>query len=199
MNKKLLTGLLSVASVTLLAACSTDQTDTQDTVSSIESSVVSESSSEGMGGMEHNDSGELPAGLRKAENPEYEVGEQVTLLNDHMPGMEGATATIVGAFDTVAYEVTYQPTNGGELEENHKWVIQEEITEAKDQTEVLEPGTEVTLEAKHMEGMEGATATIDSAEDTTVYMIDYEPTDGGETVRNHKWFVGEEFSPVENQ
>ena len=97
------------------------------------------------------------------------------------------------------FKEMYVCTNGGEIEENHKWVIQEEITEAKDQTEVLEPGTEVTLEAKHMEGMEGATATIDSAEDTTVYMIDYEPTDGGETVRNHKWFVGEEFSPVENQ
>lgn len=51
----------------------------------------------------------------------------------------------------------------------------------------------MTLEARHMEGMEGATATIDDAVTSTVYMIDYQPTDGGEVVRNHKWLTEEEL------
>lgn len=50
----------------------------------------------------------------------------------------------------------------------------------------MAPGTEVALEAGHMEGMMGATSTIDDAQTTTVYMVDYEPTDGGEMIRNHK-------------
>lgn len=103
-----------------------------------------------MEGMVHDDSGEIPEGLKEAENPTYNVGETATITDGHMEGMEGAEATIVGAFDTVAYEVTYQPTNGGEVVDNHRWVIQEEITEAKDQVEPLEIGSEVTLEAKHM-------------------------------------------------
>lgn len=49
------------------------------------------------------------------------------------------------------------------------------------------------LEARHMEGMEGATATIDDAVTSTVYMVDYQPTDGGEVVRNHKWLTEEEL------
>ena len=46
-----------------------------------------------------------------------------------------------------------------------------------------------------MEGMNGATATIESVEDTTVYMIDFEPTTGEDMVRNHKWVTEDELSP----
>lgn len=45
-----------------------------------------------------------------------------------------------------------------------------------------------------MKGMDGATATIDSAEKTTVYMIDYVPTTGGEKMTNHKWVTENELS-----
>lgn len=45
-----------------------------------------------------------------------------------------------------------------------------------------------------MKGMDGATAVIDSAENTTVYMIDYTPTDGGTKVSNHKWVTESELS-----
>ena len=145
-----------------------------------------------MEGMVHDDSGEIPEGLKEAENPTYNVGETATITDGHMEGMEGAEATIVGAFDTVAYEVSYDPTNGGPREENHKWVIHEEIADAGE--EPFEPGDEVTLEANHMEGMEGATATIDDAKSTTVYMIDYQPTTGGEEVKNHKWVTDSELS-----
>ncbi|MBO1914710.1 DUF1541 domain-containing protein, partial [Microvirga sp. 3-52] len=103
----------------------------------------------------------------------------------------GAVATIVGAYDTTAYAISYTPVTGGERVENHKWVIQEEIKDADDK--ILEQGTEVTIEADHMKGMEGATAEIDSDEKTTVYMIDYTPTTGGEKVTNHKWVTESEL------
>jgi len=146
-------------------------------------------------GMNHSSTGEIPEGLQEADNPSYEVGSQAIIESDHMPGMNGAEATIVGAYDTTVYTVSYTPTTGGEPVENHKWVIHEEIEEAGD--EPFEPGTEVTLNADHMEGMNGATAVIDSAEETTVYMVDFIATDSGEEVKNHKWVTESELSPVE--
>ncbi len=61
----------------------------------------------------------------------------------------------------------------------------------------IESGTEVTLNAEHMKGMNGAKAVIDSAEDTTVYMINFTPTTDGEEVVNHKWVVESELEPTE--
>ena len=202
-KNRILTGILSISAATLLVACSTDtgsqESAAESEASSIES-MAEESSMSGMDeiegndmeGMVHDDSGEIPEGLKEAENPTYNVGETATITDGHMEGMEGAEATIVGAFDTVAYEVSYDPTNGGPREENHKWVIHQEIADAGE--EPFEPGDEVTLEANHTEGMEGATATIDDAKSTTVYMIDYQPTTGGEEVKNHKWVTDSELS-----
>ncbi|WP_243356344.1 YdhK family protein [Bacillus litorisediminis] len=147
------------------------------------------------GEMNHSGSGEVPEGLQEAENPTYEVGSQAIITEGHMEGMEGATATIVGAYDTTVYAVSYDPTTGGERVENHKWVIHEEIQNAGE--EPFEPGDEVKLAADHMEGMEGATATIDSAEQMTVYMVDFTHTTGGEEVKNHQWVVESELSPAE--
>ncbi|EDP68150.1 YdhK family protein [Listeria monocytogenes] len=206
-KKKIISGVITLSSLALLAACTPQDSGNQESVdtseqsstptveNSSESDMMNESESmDDMGGMMHDDSGEIPEGLQEAENPTYPVGDTVTIQTDHMAGMEGATGTIVGAFDTVAYEVTYEPTNGDSIVENHKWVLKEEIPEARNQEEPLSEGTEVTLEASHMEGMEGATATIDSAEETTVYMLDYQPTDGGEMVKNHKWVTEDELS-----
>ena len=206
-KKKIIGGVITLSSLALLAACSPQDSGNQESVdtseqsstptveNSSESDMMNESESmDDMGGMMNDDSGEIPEGLQEAENPTYPVGDTVTIQTDHMAGMEGATGTIVGAFDTVAYEVTYEPTNGDSIVENHKWVLKEEIPEARNQEEPLSEGTEVTLEASHMEGMEGATATIDSAEETTVYMLDYQPTDGGEMVKNHKWVTEDELS-----
>ncbi|MBB6023576.1 hypothetical protein HNR77_004677 [Paenibacillus sp. JGP012] len=41
--------------------------------------------------------------------------------------MKGATANIVGAYDTNVYSVSYTPTTGGEPVKNHKWVIGSEL------------------------------------------------------------------------
>lgn len=152
---------------------------------------------EGMdhGNMNHSSSGEVPEGLKVAENPTYEVGSQAIIESDHMKGMKGTEATIVGAYHTTVYTISYTPTTGGERVQNHKWVIHEELQDPSD--EPLEPGTEVTVNADHMEGMNGATATIDSADETTVYMVDFTPTTGGEEVKNHKWVTESELSSPE--
>lgn len=142
---------------------------------------------------EHSGSGELPKGLKEAKNPAYKVGSQVIILADHKPGMKGATAMVVGTYDTTAYSVSYTPTTGGARVTNHKWVIHEEIKNAG--KEPFKPGTEVTLEADHKPGMKGATATIESAQQTTVYMVDYIPTTGGQPVKNHKWLIESELAP----
>ncbi|MGE7053581.1 YdhK family protein, partial [Paenibacillus glucanolyticus] len=162
-------------------------------------STPSKETSENMDGMDHGSmnhsgSGEVPEGLKAAENPTYPVGTQALIETDHMPGMKGAKATIVGAYDTTVYTISYTPTNGGPEVKNHKWVIQEELKDAG--KEPLQPGTEVVVNADHMEGMEGATAVIDSAEQTTVYMVDFTSTTG-EEVKNHKWVTESELSPVQ--
>lgn len=116
------------------------------------------------------------------------------IQTDHMEGMKGAIATIVGAYETTAYNVSYRPTTGGQPVTNHKWIIHEEIKEADDIS--YQPGSEVIMESDHMKDMKGATAQINSAEKTTVYMINYKPTTGGDEVKNHKWVTEDELSPV---
>ncbi|MDY0407183.1 YdhK family protein [Virgibacillus sp. 179-BFC.A HS] len=146
-------------------------------------------------------SGEVPAGLQEAENPTYEVGSTATINVKHMnmEGMSGAKATIAWAYDTTAYTVSFTPTTGGEPVKDHKWVIHihEELLVKDPGYDPLEPGTEVTLKSDHMKGMDGATATIDSAEETTVYMVEFTPTTGGDKVVNHKWVVESELEPAE--
>lgn len=158
------------------------------------------SSGEDMGGMDHSNmdmssSGELPEGLKEAENPKYPVGSKAIITDAHMEGMKDAEATIVGAFDTTVYTISYTPTTGGERVEDHKWVIHEELIDAGEAP--LEPGTEIKTNASHMEGMEGATVEIDSAEQTTVYMVDFTTTTDGQEVKNHKWVTESELSPVQ--
>lgn len=177
-------GLLSVAVV--LAGCAGDNAD--------EDSPAGSSQEHGEhGGMDHPaDGGPVPEGMAEATDPAYPVGTEVTLSADHMDGMDGATATIVGAYDTYTYSVDYTPTTGGDPITDHKWVVQEELEGAGD--ERLPDGTEVTLAAAHMDGMDGATATIASSTEETVYVVDYEAD--GMTMTNHKWVVESEIRPA---
>jgi hypothetical protein len=170
MSRKIGMGIVSLILAFTLSACASDSEETEsdkntntDMNSSSEESMEMDHSE-----MNHSGSGEVPEGLKVAENPTYKVGSQAILETDHMEGMKGAEATIAGAYETTAYVVSYTPTTGGEKVEDHKWVIHEEIENAGD--EKFEQGTEVVLNADHMEGMQGATAEIDSAEETTVYM-----------------------------
>lgn len=188
---------ISLVSMMTLFACSGNEEEPNtdqppNTGLETDTKEQTDTESDSHAGMEHSSSGEIPEGLKVAENPTYEVGSHAILETDHMEGMKGAEATIVGAYDTTAYVVSYTPITGGERVENHKWVIREEIENSdKDQ---LEPGSEVVLKADHMKGMDGATAVIESAEETIIYMVDYTPTTGGEEVKNHKWVTESELS-----
>jgi hypothetical protein len=193
MSKKIGMGIVSMILALALSACASDSEENEPDKNNEMNSSSEESMEMDHSKMNHSGSGEVPEGLKDAENPTYKVGSQAILKTDHMEGMKGAEATIVGAYETTAYVVSYTPTTGGERIENHKWVIHEEIEEAGDET--FEPGTKVIINADHMEGMKGATAVIDSAEATTVYMVDYTPTNGGEEVKNHKWVTESELSP----
>ncbi|WP_050613444.1 YdhK family protein [Bacillus testis] len=213
-NKKFLAALFSLLLVFALAACNgnddgndkdnnkdqtTEQADKNDDNATEtednnkdENDAEDTEDNENMDGMEmHDDSGNVPEGLTKAENPKYEVGSKVIIKADHMKGMKNAEATVVGAYDTTAYMLDYKPTDGGDEVKNHKWIIQQELKDAGDKK--LEKGTEVTIDANHMKGMEGAKANVVSSEDTTVYMVDYQPTTGGDKVKNHKWLVESEL------
>ena len=208
-RKLLIMGMFSLALAFILSACGggTEETSPKENTdtNTEESSEVDqpedtntnsdESTEMDHSNMNHSGSGEVPENLKESENPTYEVGSKAIIQEGHMEGMKGAEATIVGAYDTTAYTISYTPSTGGERVENHKWVIHEEIVDAGEVP--LQPGAEVTINADHMEGMEGVTAVIDSAEETTVYMIDFTPTTGGEKVKNHKWVTESELSPVE--
>lgn len=193
-SKKTMIGTILLTLALTLVACTSDNNqispEKSDENTNMDSGTHENTDMEQ--DMDHSSSGEVPQDLKVAENPTYKVGNKAIIKEGHMAGMQGAEATITGAYDTTAYVISYTPTTGGERVENHKWVIQEEIVEADNKT--LEPGTEVTINASHMKGMEGATAVIDSAKQTTVYMIDYTPTTGGEKVENHKWVTESELS-----
>lgn len=198
-NKKLWLGIVLICSAFLLAACGGGNGETDSKGNEDNTSEESSSDSQGNMAKQMSGSGEVPAGLQEAENPKYEVGSTAIIKAEHMhmEGMSGAKATIAGAYNTTAYTVSFTPTNGGEPVGNHKWVIHEELLVEDPGDAPLEPGTEVTLAADHMKGMNGATAVIDSAVETTVYMVDFTPTTGGDKVVNHKWVVESELEPVE--
>lgn len=60
-------------------------------------------------------------------------------------------------------------------------------------------GTEVTLTADHMSGMDGAKAVIAGAYDTYTYSVNYTPVNGGDPVKDHKWVVQEELKDAGDQ
>ena len=183
MTNKLMLGIISLTAVVMLSAC------TEKNLNETKEMIEMDHSH-----MHHSGSSEVPERLKIAENPTFPVGSKAVMHTDHMEGMEGTTATISGAYATTVYAVSYTPTNGGPTVQNHKWVIHEELENAEEAP--LKPETEVKLNADHMEGMDGATATIDSATETTVYMVDYTST-SGEKVVYHKWVTESELSSVE--
>ena len=193
MRKQIVIGIVSLAAAITLSACASDEKETSSNESMDMNNTTEDSMDMDHSNMDMSGSGEVPEGLKVAENPTFVVGSQAIIELDHMEGMKGAEATIVGAYDTTVYTVSYTPTTGGERVENHKWVIHEELGEP--QSAPLEPGAEVVLIAEHMEGMKGATAEINSAEETTVYMVDFTSTTG-EKVINHKWVTESELSPI---
>ncbi len=204
MKRSITLAALVLTSTLALTACSdaTDNSDDADTTSNTTATAESNethqeattTADEEHGGHDHPvDGGAPPAGIEEAEDPTYPVGTEVILIADHMPGMDGATATISGAFDTTTYSVSYTPTDGGEPVTDHRWVVHEELVDPGEAP--LPGGTKVVLNAEHMPGMQGATATIDYSTEETVYMVDL--TVDGMTMTNHKWVTESEIQPAE--
>jgi hypothetical protein len=137
------------------------------------------------------DGGAAPPGMTAATDPKFAVGSTVDLTANHKPGMMGASATIVGAYDTTAYAISYTPTDGSPAVTNHKWIVHEELEGPP--AEPAEPGDSVALTADGGESMQGAEATVDSAVGTTVYLVDI-VMDGGTTLSN-QWVVEGEIRP----
>lgn len=145
------------------------------------------------GGHAHGaEGGELPEGMTEQSDPTFAIGSDVTLTADHMEGMDGSPATIVGAYDTTAYSVDYVPTTGGPEVTDHRWVVQEELEDPA--TEPLADGTPITIDAAHMEGMDGAEGTVHSSTEETVYVVDIEMD--GMTMTDHLWVVESEIEPA---
>jgi hypothetical protein len=194
-----------------LAGCSTGSDDTQESGGGDSHSTHESTSNETDGsdhedmnssGSEHesggheghaSDGGGPPEGITKAEDPKFAVGDTVILSADHMPGMKGAEATVSGAFDTTTYSISYTPTDGGDPVKDHKWVVHEELEDPGKAP--LQRGAKVTVNADHMPGMKGAEATIDSATNETVYMVDI--TADEMEMTNHKWVVESEMKPAQ--
>jgi hypothetical protein len=182
-------GLMAVTALLILSACSDDTAKSEPTNSeAIDHSAEADHGEE----MNHSSSSEVPSTLKIAKNPKFPVGSTAIITEGHMSGMAGAEATIVGAYDTTAYIISYEPTTGGKKIENHKWVIHEELIDPG--AAPLSPGTEVKTTATHMKGMENATVRIDEAVQTTVYMIDFPLTTTGEEMKNHKWVTEGELA-----
>lgn len=180
----------AVGSLTLLGGCAAGGDDGPQ--SSGHEGHEGHGGEDGHGAHDHpTDGGPVPEGMTPSAAPAHPVGSEVVLRADHMPGMEGAAATIVGAYDTWTYAVDLRPTTGGEEIRDHRWVVQEELEGVGEDR--LPDGTEVTLLADHMPGMQGASATIASSTDETVYVVDL-VIDGME-MTNHKWVVDSEIEP----
>lgn len=186
-----ITSIVAIAAATALAlsGCSSPEEDEGAQPSQEQTQVESPSSESHAHAA---DGGDPPEGIKEASDPKYAVGDEVTLTADHMPGMEGAKATISGAFDTTTYSVSYTPTGGGDPVKDHKWVVHEELDNADKAP--LKDGAKVTINADHMPGMKGAKATIDNSTDETVYMVDVDM--GDMTMTNHKWVVEDEITPA---
>lgn len=190
MKRTITIAALALTSTLVLSACSDDTSDSEGT-----DSVATTTASTDDGGhhMDHpEDGGPAPEGIVEAVNPTYPVGSAVILTADHMPGMDGAQATISGAFDTTTYSVSYTPVDGGDPITDHRWVVHEELVDPGEAP--LADGAEVVIDAEHMSGMKGATATIDYSTDETVYMVDLTTDDM--TMTNHKWVTESEIQPA---
>ncbi|WP_153142994.1 YdhK family protein [Nesterenkonia halophila] len=175
---------LAAVGVLVVTACSTTTNEESE----------APSASEGGGEHQHgHDGGPAPDGIKKASSPEYPVGSTAVLAGGHMENMKGSTATVAGAYDTTIYSVTYTPTTGGDPVDDHKWVAHEELEDPGDAP--LQVGDEVTLDADHMPGMQGAEAVIERVTDETAYMVDIET--GSMDMTNHKWFVTSELEPAQ--
>lgn len=175
--KKIIIVIMSLMMITVVSACSSTKSSTNNSSGHGESMTSVED-------------------LKKAQNPKYPLGTNITITTDHMEGMKGAEGTVSGVYDTTVYSVDYTPSDGGKEVKDHKWVIKEELEDSENKTYAV--GDEVILKNGHMSNMggKGVKAKIVEVVEGPVYMVDYKPTDGSKEVKNHQWVVESELEAV---
>jgi len=200
MDSKILLVSMTLLTVLLLSACGWGDSDDEEpteagadvtnNLDGTDKQVSEEETEEDAVDHAGHAEGQLPEGLKEAENPKFPVGSTAVINASHTDGMEGAIATIKGAYETTVYSVSYTPTNGDPFEENHKWFVEGEIS-AMDDGEIA-VDSDVIINVEHQAGMLGAEGAVDTVEDTTVYVVDY-TNSLGETVTNHVWLKESEL------
>ncbi|MDG5473178.1 DUF1541 domain-containing protein [Jeotgalibacillus sp. ET6] len=201
-NYKFLTASVALSTVLVAGGCSDPEENSGDEASeggdeiveTGEDGTANPQPNESFEGIELSGDGEIPEGLEGAEDPAYGEGDTVTINASHIAGMEGAEGTIVSAFDTNAYSVSYDRSDSSERVENYQWVIDEEIRGGSNEGSYAE-GEEVELSTERIEGMYEANAVIEAIEeDATVYMVDFSLTESEDTALNYKWLLEKELS-----
>lgn len=139
--------------------------------------------------------GYVTAGSREAENATFPVGTEVILAHEHFPGAAGSQALVTGAFDEIAYAVSFQPGAAGfPFEYAHRWIMHTELWGWQD-NEIFEPGTIVMLYTDHFPGSRFQIGIIEYYEIGTTYMLDL-VTRYGLPVWDHQWFTESEIVPA---
>lgn len=127
-----------------------------------------------------------------ADNPTFPINSKVVINSDATKGLKGATGTVVAAFDTIAYSVSYTPSTGNAQVRDYKWIVNEELVDENDVA--FHVGDKVVTSAQHQPGMKDTEVTIESVRPTTVYIVDYVDTDANKKVNRYKWLVEDELS-----
>lgn len=148
---------------------------------------------EGHADITHSTWWKIPEGLKEAKNPKFKVGDKVIINAAHNDDMQGSEGTIVGAYETTVYSISYESTDDREPKENEKWFVREEIAPLGEKK--LDVGSKVIIETNREEGMLGAEGVIDTVEETVVYMVDYIDKEG-QLVKNYQWLKESELSPA---
>lgn len=129
---------------------------------------------------------------KAADKPTFAIGSQVIINSAHTKGMKDAKATVVGAFDTVAYSVSYISTAGNQQVTDYKWLVNEELVDENDVAFAV--GDKVVTSAAHDPGMKNAEVTIETVRPTTVYVVDYVDTENSKKINNYRWLIEDELS-----
>lgn len=83
--------------------------------------------------------------------------------------------------------------NHGDMEMDHNR-NEDEPSDMQDASDPQYPvGDKVEVTDAHMDIMEGVTATISGAYDTTLYQVTFTPEGSDEPIEDHKWVVAEEM------
>ncbi|MCL1935212.1 MAG: DUF1541 domain-containing protein [Defluviitaleaceae bacterium] len=139
--------------------------------------------------------GYINEGSTHHPNPTFPVGTPVILAHEHFPGAAGSQAVVTGAFDEIAYAVSFQPgAPGFPFEYAHRWIMHTELW-GWENVEVFEPGTVVMLDTDHFPGSRYQIGIVEYYERGTTYQLDG-TTRYGLPFWDHQWFTESEIVPA---